>query len=279
VRLRRLWAFGVQFQAVQFVHVARNQGLNLATAAIAGLPVLGLWSLAERVMLVPFLLFDGLLRVSFPALARLAATGTHLAGDLDRSLSIGTIAAGILLVGVGASAPASIPVVFGSNWTGAAAAVGPACLALLIGGPVATAGMGYLYAIGDARRVLVCVVLDSLVWVAVALPLLPAIGAGAIGWGWLASAIVDLAILGGALHRAGVRVLRFTAVPMLAGSTAGIAGFIFARSQPVTAVTAVEAAFGSLAIYLALLLACYRVQLRQAMRTAIRAGRSVLAGG
>jgi O-antigen/teichoic acid export membrane protein len=278
-RLRRLWAFGAQFQAVQFVHVARSQGLNLATAAIAGLPVLGLWSLAERLMLVPFLLFEGLLRVSFPALARLAGTGTHLAKDLDRSLSVGTIASGILLVGLGASAPASIPVVFGTDWTGASDAVGPACLGLLIGGPIAAAGMGYLYAVGNARRVLVCVIVDSLVWAVVALPLLPAIGAGAIGWGWLAHAVVDVVILGGALRGAGVRVLRSIAVPVLAGSVAGIAGFVFARSEPATPVTALAAAAGSLAAYLAVLFACHRVELRQAMRTATRAGRAVMARG
>jgi PST family polysaccharide transporter len=278
-RLRGLLAFGLQSQAVQLVSVLRNQGMNVATAVIAGLPVLGLWGLAERIMLLPLTLFEGLWRVSFPAIVRLTESGTDLGSDMARALSVGTIAAGAMLVGLAASAPASIPVVFGSQWTATADAIPPACLALVINGPIVAAGVGYLYAQGDAGRVLLSTVLDSLAFAAVVLPLLPELGAEAMGWGWLAASIVDVVILGTALRHAGVGVIRSTAVPIAVATGAGLLGLLFAHSAPPTVGTAILTGAGAPAVYLAVLLICHRRPLQQAARTVRRAAGGMVARG
>jgi O-antigen/teichoic acid export membrane protein len=276
-RLRSLLPFGLQLQAVQLVHIFRSQGLNVATAAIAGLPVLGLWSLVERVMLLPLTLFEGLWRVSFPAIVRLSKSGANPASDIERALSAATIAAGAFLVALAASAPATIPVVFGSQWTGAADAVPPACLALLINGPIAAAGVGFLYAQGDARLVLISTLLDSVTYAAVALPLLPTLGAEAMSWGWLAASICDLLILGRGLSGAGVGVIRSTGVPVVAATGTGVAGVLLARAAEPTVATAVLTSVGSLGLYLLVLLACHRGPLGDATKTARRAAQSLLA--
>jgi PST family polysaccharide transporter len=276
-RVRGLLAFGLQSQTVQLVNIIRSQGMNVATALIAGLPVLGLWGLVERIMLLPLTLFEGLWRVSFPAIVRLAESGMHPARDMARALSVGTIAAGALLVGLAASAPASIPVVFGSQWSAAADAVPPACLALVINGPIVAAGVGYLYAQGDAGRVLLSSVLDSLAFAAVALALLPELGAEAMGWGWLAASIVDVLILGTALRHAGVGVIRSTAVPIAVATGAGLLGLLFARSAPPTVGTAILTGAGAPAVYLAVLLVCHRRPLQQAARTVRRAAGGMVA--
>jgi O-antigen/teichoic acid export membrane protein len=253
--------------------------MNVAIALIGGLPVLGLWGLVERIMLLPLTLFEGLWRVSFPAIVRLTESGMHPSRDIGRAVSIGTIAAGAVLVGLGASAPASIPVVFGDHWTAAADAVPPACLALVINGPIVAAGVGYLYARGDAGRVLLSTILDSVACAAVALPLLPHLGAESMGWGWLAAAVVDALILGSALADAGVAVVRSTAVPIAAATVAGVAGLLVARSEPATVVTAVLVAAGSLALYLAILLTVHRAPLRETARTVARAARGIVPRG
>ncbi|MBV9366612.1 MAG: oligosaccharide flippase family protein [Solirubrobacterales bacterium] len=275
-RVRGLLGFGARIQATGLVGLVRDQGLNLATAAIAGLPVLGFWGLVQRIMLMPLTFFEGLWRVSFPAIARLSRGGTDPAQDIERALSMGTIATGAIVVALGASAPASVPVVFGSRWAGAADAVPPCCLALLISGPIAAPGVGYLYAHGRAGRVLVATTLYSIAWVGVALLLLAltSLGAASLGWGWLAASIVDALLIGSALAAVGVRVIRSTAVPVLAAALTGGAGLAFALSAPATIWTALAAAAGSSAIYASVLLALVPRSVRQA----IWAGKRALRG-
>ena len=53
----RMLAFGIGFQAVGLAALARNQGVNLVVAAAGGEQLLGFWSLANRLLQVPFWLF------------------------------------------------------------------------------------------------------------------------------------------------------------------------------------------------------------------------------
>jgi hypothetical protein len=133
--------------------------------------------------------------------------------------------------------------------------------------------MGYLYAIGDVRRVLILGVTAALAWAAVAAPLLPALGAAAMGWGWVASSVVQDAFIVTVLRGAGVSVIRATGVPIVVAALAGMAGWLVASSAPPTAITAVLTAVGPLALYLLGLLACHPRPLRDAMATGARAVR------
>jgi len=60
--ISQLLGFGARYQAVGLVSLLRDQGLNLAVATIGGLSALGLWSVAYRVMQLPFVVFEALWR-------------------------------------------------------------------------------------------------------------------------------------------------------------------------------------------------------------------------
>lgn len=73
--VRPIWRFGAGFQAAQLAMIGRDDGVNLVTAGVAGLAVLGVWSLAYRLLRAVLLLFQALWRVSYPAMAGLLRAG------------------------------------------------------------------------------------------------------------------------------------------------------------------------------------------------------------
>ena len=95
--MRGILKFGAQFQAVQVTNLARDQAINIGTGAIGGVAMLGLWSLASRVMQVPFLLFTTLWRVTFPAMSRLVALGEKPRPVIERTARLGAFATGLIL--------------------------------------------------------------------------------------------------------------------------------------------------------------------------------------
>jgi O-antigen/teichoic acid export membrane protein len=230
-RLKRLLGFGARFQAVGSVNLLRDQGLNVAVAAIAGVTALGLWSVAFRLVQAPVLLFESLWRVSFPALARLLAAGEDARPLLERGLPLISTAAGFLVVAIGGSAPVLVPTLFGSQWTDAAAILPWAAVGIAISGPVSACTAGYLYAIGDAKTALRATLLHTFVWFATALPLLPAVGVEALGVGWLAACLADAAVFGPALRRStGIPVLRVVTPPIAAAVLAIASGLLVAHN-------------------------------------------------
>jgi O-antigen/teichoic acid export membrane protein len=150
--VRELLGYGLAVSARDFVVLVRLQVINLVTAAVAGLPVLGLYSLADRIMLVPWVVFGSILRVTFPAMARLVSAGEDTRSDLVRGLGLLTVSAGSLLALIAGTAPVLIPSFFGERWTPASDALPLIALGLLIAGPVISVGNGYLYASGTLAR-------------------------------------------------------------------------------------------------------------------------------
>jgi O-antigen/teichoic acid export membrane protein len=139
------------------------------------------------------------------------------------------IGSGLILTGLAGSSPGLIPGVFGEQWRGAATVVPPACLGLAIGGSISVATVGYLYAIGDASSVLRAHVLRTIVMFAVALTLLPFLGALAAGLGWLASSTVDGVVLGRATARhTRARLWAPLMAPLIIGIVATGAGWLVA---------------------------------------------------
>ena len=91
--LRSMLAFGLRFQAVGLAGLVRTQGVNLAVAALGGQLLLGYWSLATRLLQVPFWLFQALWRVSYPTMARLRAIGDDTHQVVERLARMTALAA------------------------------------------------------------------------------------------------------------------------------------------------------------------------------------------
>jgi peptidoglycan biosynthesis protein MviN/MurJ (putative lipid II flippase) len=121
---------------------------------------------------------------------------------------------------------------------------------------------GYLWAAGDARTPLRANVAAAVVWIAVALPLLPLVGVAALAIGWLAAALTDASVLLIGAAALGVRrtlLLRPIAVPVAAASVAAAVGWLLARDHGSAPAIAGELCCVEV-VYLALLVAFDRAR-------------------
>lgn len=245
-------SFGLTLQAGHVSVLIREQGVNLATVAIADTATLGMWALSQRIMLLPFLLFESLWRVSFPAISRLMEAGHDVRDDLGRALRIGGFLTGIAVVPLTACAPVLVPRVFGEVWLPMLPVVPLAAAGLVLAGPLSAVGVGYLSAVGDARIVALANAATLVPW-AIAIPLLlPRIGVTAHGVGWALACLVDALILGVALQRrAGVGVVRMLGPGALCAYVVGGASYALVVRQEPTLWVGAGAALGSVAAFLA----------------------------
>jgi O-antigen/teichoic acid export membrane protein len=226
-RIRHMFGFGMRFQAVGAVNLVRDQGLNVAVAAIAGVATLGVWTVAFRLVQATTLLFESLWRVSFPAMARLLETGEDPRPLLERGIALTGTAAGFLVAAMGGSATALVPVLFGERWSSAADVLPWAAVGIGLSGPLSACAAGYLYAVGDARTALRATVAHTVVWFAVALPLLSPIGIEALGVGWLLACVTDCAVFAPVLQRrTGMSVVAVAARPVIAATLSVVGGLV-----------------------------------------------------
>ncbi len=271
---RRFLRFGVQFQAASVASLVRDQGLNLLAAGIGGLRVLGIWSLANRVLLGVGVIFVSLFRVSFPAVARLVESGEDPRESVQRALSISTIITGFAVVAIGGSAPALVPVAFGARWDAVVAVLPWAAAGLVVAGPVGTTAVAFLYAKGEPRTVLMSVLAHSAAWYLVGVPLLPVLGAEGLGIGWTFSCAVDVIVLARALARHGIGIGAVSTPPALAAGAAGVVAWLIAQAlAPTVPALALSLAAGQLA-YLGLMLIFRRRQVMDVVQTIRRALRT-----
>jgi O-antigen/teichoic acid export membrane protein len=272
-RLRPLLGFGLQYQAVNGVALVRDQGLNIGTAAIAGVAVLGLWSLAYRILQVPFMLFDSLWRVSFPAMARLLATGENPAPIMERGLAMAALVTGGVLAGLVGSTPALVPVVFGHQWAPVVAVVPWAALGLMVGGPISVATAGFLYAKGDSSSVLLSAVVYTVIWLGVSFALLRILGVEALGIGWFISSIGEALVLATRTRRhMRMNFIAPLLVPAAFAVVGSLAGWIVASSLGANIVSMFAGGITGGVIYLAAML----VLRRQLVTEAFALGRRSL---
>jgi O-antigen/teichoic acid export membrane protein len=237
--------------------------------------VLGLWSLAQRLLAIPGLLFDSMWRVGFPAFSRL------MQGDDDRDIgallerTVGTfaVAASAILCPLVASSPALVPLLFGAAWSDVSLILPGAALALAIAGPIGMVSSSYFYARGDAGTGLRASLITGALRLCVALPLLPELGVVAIGLGWAAGAMGAMVLV---LHRArracGARLGRRVAGPVVSGAVGGAAGWIVADSLGVTVPSALLAVLLACALWTLLML----LFSRDTLRDGVAMGRTVL---
>jgi O-antigen/teichoic acid export membrane protein len=225
--VRPLLGFGVRFQASGLVMVARDQGLNLVISAIAGIATLGLWSVAWRLLQTVYLLFESLLRVLFPAMARLLEQEGSIGPTLERGIRLASTSTGLAVVPLIGCSHLLVPVVFGERWNETAAILPWAGVALLISGPVSASVNGFLYARGDASTVLRLGTVQALIWVVGTAVLLPLLGPVGIGIAMLLSALVELALYDRAVSVAtGIHPAVAVLPPCVCAIAAGVGGLL-----------------------------------------------------
>ncbi|MFN2538631.1 MAG: oligosaccharide flippase family protein [Mycobacteriales bacterium] len=272
-RIRELLAFGMRLQGIALTNMLRDLAVNIGTAAIVGISVLGLWSLAFRIMSVPFLLFDALWRVSFATMSRLVAARADMRLILSRMTSYGAVLTCCVLCPLAASSQALVPVVFGATWSAAAEVIPWACAGLIISGPVSVAASGYLTAVQDAQSVLRAVAVQSVVWLAVAFATLPVAGVAGVGIGWFAACLVESALLARAVQQlvpvGFARLLLAPAVAAIVGTSLGMA---LVGMLGNTAFAAGSSAGLSAVAFFTVLLVAQPALLREVLRFAARSG-------
>jgi O-antigen/teichoic acid export membrane protein len=230
-RLRPMLGFGVKFQALGLVNTGGLQLLNVGIVGIGGLSALGLWAMTWRLAQIPYLLFGALWRVSYPAAAQLLAAGQSARKMIERGLGLAAIGTGAILAPVTGAVSPLIPSVFGARWAPVADVLPVAFFALQVSGPISVATAGYLYAVGDASAVLRAAAATSVVWLLVALPLLPSLGLIAVGIGWMASSFIEIPILTAPVRsRTGAAFLQPVLAPSIAASVAGASGWLVSRT-------------------------------------------------
>ena len=200
-RVKPLLRFGLTFQATGAVALLRDQIINIGTAAVAGYAVLGLWIIAARVASIPLLVFESLMRVSFPTMARLRELGHDMTASMERQTRQFGVLSGVVLAPSCVATMVLLPVILGSQWDQAVDVMPLVFLGIMVSQPISVIASGFLLAAGDAAAVLrvsIAILIAQVAFTAVALPTLGFVG---MGIGYLAAAITDGFVLAKYVHR------------------------------------------------------------------------------
>jgi O-antigen/teichoic acid export membrane protein len=286
VRPRWDWAgvrpflnFGLKIQAVTLVSVVRLQGINVAVAAIAGVGTLGVWNLAWRVLQVPYTLFATVGRVAYPTMSRLLASGEDPRAAMERGLATVAIATALVLVGIVGFAPA-LPELVGPEWGDVPATLLWSALGLIVGAPVNLIMYGYLYATESVGIVVRLAALQSVVWFAVTLPLLPEFGAPAVGVGSAAGAIASSALYARVgRRRTGARVVGSLAAPTVLAVVGGVLGWAIATAGDRSVLAGIAGAAAGEIVLVGGLMVVRRSLLRETYALLLRSARARSAPG
>jgi O-antigen/teichoic acid export membrane protein len=229
-KIRALLGFGFRYQAVGLLQLLRDQGVNVAVALVGGVAVLGLWSVAWRILQIPYSFFVALWRVSFPGMSRLVAAGEDVSNTIERVIALVAIGTGVLVAPLAASASAWVHVLIGAKWAGAASAIPPSCLAMVFGVPISVALAGYLWAIGAASIPLRATLVGIPAMAVILLPLLPLIGVVAVGLAYIASALVEsVFFVYGARRTVSFKIGNRLAIPVFLATVSASCGWLVAR--------------------------------------------------
>lgn len=231
--IRELVAFGAQYQAAGVVSVARDAGMNIGLSAFGSLQMLGVWSLTWRVLQIPFLLFDALWRVSYPAVARLLQAGEDAGAMVRRGLTLSCIAVGLVLAPLMASSRLLVPEVFGDRWDQVGELIPLFCIGLAFSGPVSVATGGYLTVVKGAGLTLRVVVANSVTWLIVTFLFLPVAGIFAVAYGFLAAAVLESVLfLRFAERECGAPLRAPVVANFFCVTTAGLCGWALGLTLP-----------------------------------------------
>lgn len=254
-RTRGLLGFGLRFQGIAIVSLARDQGLNVTVGAVAGLTTLGLWTLAFRVISMTLVVADAMWRVSYSAMSRLVEATDDHGRAVRKMLALSATVIGVTVAALVASAQPLVPTLFGERWRPAVDVIPYAGIAYMIAAPVNIATTGYLLAIGEAAAVLWTNVVSALIWIGLSAALLSALGVEAIGLAWLLASLVHVGLLTYSARRhSDVAVIPAIGPPLLCALLASAGGWWAASALPENLVTVGVTAAGGSAAYVLLAL-------------------------
>jgi hypothetical protein len=144
-------------------------------------------------------------------------------------------------------------------------------------GPISVAVMGYLFAVGDASAVLRSTLVGFPLMFAVMIPLLPLMGAAAVGYGWIAWGIGEGTVLVLSARKHAEFRIRPSLVPPTICAVAGASlGWLAASMVGTTVVGGLAGALLAVAVYLLALWAVHRSYLLDSIRLSVRGARQVL---
>jgi O-antigen/teichoic acid export membrane protein len=265
---RPLFRFGINFQAVPIVGAIREQGVNMVIAGVGGVAMLGIWSAAYRVLQTMLLLLQSLWRVSYPAMARAMEAGQDPRPMLERILVVTAVLIGLPAVWVAGSAPDLVATVFGPQWTDAVAVLPWGAYAFMIQGPISTMASGFLQARGDVGRIVIVVLLQAVLWVALAAALIPSMGVEGAGVSmFIASAVYSIANVWLVHRHVHIDALRPMAGPILIAVLASLGGRLVGDEIGPAFLGLIAAAAAGTAIYGLLLFLICRGDVRTVLRT------------
>ena len=277
-KVRSLLGFGFRYQAVGFFELVRDQGVNIVVASFGGVELLGLWSVAWRIIQLPVSLFAALWRVSYPGMSKLVAAGEDVSSTIERVIALVAIGTGLLVAPLAASSSAWINVLIGPQWDKAASAVPPACFAMAFGVPISVALAGYLWAIGAASVPLRATVVSILAMGPLLLPLLPVIGVVAVGLAYVVSAFVESVYFVLAARRTtSFRIGARLAVPVFLATLSGTCGWLVAHWMGPDLAGALLSSAVSVAVFVGGLVVGDRADLADAWSLIRRGVRGVVA--
>lgn len=228
--VRPLLRFGRDLQGGIAVTLARDNLFNIIVTSMAGLSVLGFWSLAYRLLQPITLMFDAISRVAFSALSRLVETDQR--GDptpIRNAVRIIAIASAFMLSLLVAAAPNSVGLVFGEDWHPVTRVLPMLCLGIYLSSPVLITAGNYLYALGRSRAVLVLVSASAVAALGGTAAGYELFGIEGLGLGLVLGGLVEIAMLGASLdptRRAAL--LRPLLGPLVAGGVASALGLYVA---------------------------------------------------
>lgn len=251
--VRPLYRFGLRLQGIGFVPMVREQGINVATAAIAGASVLGVFSFAQRLTQPIWLLFEGSWRISYPAMSRLRDAGSDLPAATLRALRIGCVATGAGVVAVAAATPAAVPALFGHKWDEAIPVLPPLLVGLLLGGPVLVCASGFFSALGEPEKLVRTELVVTITTFALGVPLLLALGALGVAVTTLAGTLAGTVYVNRLLAEHDVHIRPVLALALATTCIAGLAGWLVALALGPTAWSMLTAAIVAVSLYAALL--------------------------
>ena len=277
-KVRKLLGFGFRYQAVNLLHMLRDQGVNIAIASLGGVAMLGLWGVAWRIIQMPVSLFAALWRVSYPGMSRLVAAKEDVGNTIERVIALVAIGTGVLVVPLAASASAWIHVLIGAEWANAASAIPPACFAMAFGVPISVALAGYLWAIGNGSVPLRATALSIPATLLLLLPLLPVIGVAGAGVAYIASSAVESVFFVRAARRtASFRIGVRLATPVMLAVVSASCGWLVARWIGPDLAGALLSSTVALGVFIGGLVAVHRADLADAWTLLGRGFRGVVA--
>ena len=112
--------FGIRFSLFNLTNVLYDQGKNIVIATFGGTAALGLWVLADRLLQLPYLMYQPINRVAFPAFSQFIASGRDPRPVLERVVRLSFAASTLVLPAFLVAVPGVITSLFGAKWDDAA---------------------------------------------------------------------------------------------------------------------------------------------------------------